>query len=208
MFLSPRDSRPRTRRCSRSGWRPHVRSPGGLSRLHSYGALLDGDAPRADLRTRHGRNPARLRRARGLAAGQSEAELVQGGVRLRETLDHLKRVEVALQESESRHAFLLRLGDALRLLVDPMAIQAEASRLLGERLLTDRVYYAEIDGAQGHLRVEKKLFAPVSQVWPDNIAVHFNWVGPTFRLGRAVVVIEHPNLAVDSRRGSSCRRRG
>ena len=35
----------------------------------------------------------------------SEAELVQGGVRLRETLSHLKRVEVALQESESRHAF-------------------------------------------------------------------------------------------------------
>ena len=53
----------------------------------------------------------------------SEAELVQGGVRLRETLNHLKRVEVALLESESRHAFLLRLGDALRPLVDPMAIQ-------------------------------------------------------------------------------------
>ena len=67
----------------------------------------------------------------------SEAELVQGGVRLRETLHELKRVEVALQQSESRHAFLLRLGDALRPLVDPMAMQGEASRLLGERL-TDR----------------------------------------------------------------------
>ena len=54
----------------------------------------------------------------------SEAELVQGGVRLRDTLNQLKRVEGALQESESRHAFLLRLGDALRLLVDPRAIQA------------------------------------------------------------------------------------
>ena len=53
----------------------------------------------------------------------SEAELVQGGVRLRETLDELRRVEVALQESESRHAFLLRLGDALRRLVDPVAMQ-------------------------------------------------------------------------------------
>ena len=58
-----------------------------------------------------------------LLLDKSEAELVQGGVRLRETLNHLKRVEVALQESESRHAFLLRLGDALRPLVDPMAIQ-------------------------------------------------------------------------------------
>jgi hypothetical protein len=52
----------------------------------------------------------------------SEAELVQDGVRLRETLNHLKRVEGALVESESRHAFLLRLGDALRLLVEPKAI--------------------------------------------------------------------------------------
>jgi hypothetical protein len=49
-------------------------------------------------------------------------------MRLRETLHHLKRTEVALQESESRHAFLLRLGDALRPLVDPVTIQAEASR--------------------------------------------------------------------------------
>ena len=49
MFLSPRDSRPRTRSCSRGGWRRHVRTPGGLSRLHSYGSLLDRDAPGADL---------------------------------------------------------------------------------------------------------------------------------------------------------------
>src|SRR6185503_5590396 len=109
---------PRTQRGSRRGWRRHVRAPGGLSRLHSYGALLDRDAPGAD---------------------------VQGSVRLRETLESLTRVEAALRESESRHAFLLRLGDALRLLVDPLAIQEEASRLLGERLRTDRAYYAEID---------------------------------------------------------------
>ena len=73
----------------------------------------------------------------------SEAEMVQGGLRLREALNQLERVEGALLESESRHAFLLRLGDALRPLVDPLAIQGEASRLLGERLLTDRAYYAQ-----------------------------------------------------------------
>lgn len=38
----------------------------------------------------------------------SEAERVQGGARLLDTLNHLKRVEVALHESESRHSFLLR----------------------------------------------------------------------------------------------------
>lgn len=83
----------------------------------------------------------------------SEAELVQGGVRLREALHRLNRTEVALQESESRRAFHLRLGDALRVLIDPMTIQAEASRLLGERLLTDRAYYAETDEAQGYIRI-------------------------------------------------------
>ena len=49
MFLSPRDAGPRTRSCSCGGWRRHVRTPRGLSRLHSYGALLDGDAPGADI---------------------------------------------------------------------------------------------------------------------------------------------------------------
>ena len=118
-----------------------------------------------------------------LLLDKSEAELVQGGVRLRETLNHLKRVEVALVESESRHAFLLRLGDALRLLVDPMAIQEEASRLLGERLLTDRAYYADIDEAQGHILVERNFVRRVSRAWSDDIRCaisvglvrHFGW---------------------------------
>ena len=121
----------------------------------------------------------------------SEAELVQGGVRLRETLHQLKRVEVALQESESRHAFLLRLGDALRPLVDPMAIQGEASRLLGERLLTDRAYYAEIDEAQGCIVVERNFVrAGVSSRVGRYSLSDFNWVGPTFRMGGPVVVAD------------------
>ena len=121
----------------------------------------------------------------------SEAELVQGGVRLRDTLNHLKRVEVALQESESRHAFLLRLGDALRLLVEPMEIQGEASRLLGERLLTDRAYYADIDEVQGHLRVERNFVrAGVSSLVGRYSLSDFNWIGPAFRMGGPVVVAD------------------
>jgi signal transduction histidine kinase len=119
----------------------------------------------------------------------SEAELVRGGVRLRETLNHLKRVEVALLESESRHAFLLRLGDALRPIVDPKAIQREASRLLGERLLTDRAYYAEINEAQGYILVEQNFVragAP-SMVGRYPLSA-FNWVGPTLRMGGPAVV--------------------
>ena len=121
----------------------------------------------------------------------SEAELVQGGVRLRETLDELRRVEVALQESESRHAFLLRLGDALRRLVDPVAMQGEASRLLGERLMTDRAYYAEIDEAQGCIVVAGNFVrAGVSSKVGRYPLSELNWVGPTFRTGGAVVVAD------------------
>ena len=121
----------------------------------------------------------------------SEAERVQGGARLRETLNQLKRVEGALLESESRHAFLLRLGDALRLLVDPRAIQDEASRLLGERLLTDRAYYAEIDEAQGCILVEQNFVrADVPSIVGRYSPGALNWDGPAFRMGGPVVVAD------------------
>ena len=126
-----------------------------------------------------------------LVLDTSEAELVQGGKRLRETLNQLKRVEVALQESESRYAFLLRLGDALRLVSDPVAIQGEASRLLGERLLTDRAYYAEIDEAHGSVRVERNFVrAGVASLVGRYSLCDFNWVGPTFFVGGPVVVAD------------------
>ena len=121
----------------------------------------------------------------------SEAELVQGGVRLRDTLHHLRRVEVALQESESRHAFLLRLGDTLRPLADPMAIQDEASRLLGERLLTDRAGYAHIDEAQGSIVVERQFCrAGVASIVGRYSLGDFKWIGPSFRQGAPVVVAD------------------
>ena len=126
-----------------------------------------------------------------LLLDKSEAELVQGGVRLRETLNRLKRVEVALQESESRHAFLLRLGDALRGLIDPMAIQEESSRLLGERLAADRAYYAEIDEAQGFIRVERNFVrAGVSNMVGRYSLSDFSWVDWTLRMGGPVIVAD------------------
>ena len=121
----------------------------------------------------------------------SEAELARGGARLRETLHHLKRVEVALLESESRHAFLLRLGDALRLMSDPMTIHAEASRLLGARLVTDRAYYADIDEAQGVILIERNAVrAGVPSLVGRYSLSDFSWVGQTFRMGVPVAVAD------------------
>lgn len=54
--------------------------------------------------------------------------------------------EDALKESEGRQAFLVRLGDTLRSLSDPLEIQRRASRLLGEHLRVNRASYAEIEG--------------------------------------------------------------
>jgi PAS domain S-box-containing protein len=54
-----------------------------------------------------------------------------------------KEAERALQESEARHRFLLRLNDRLRPLADPAEIQYEAARALGEYLGASRVGYGE-----------------------------------------------------------------
>lgn len=70
--------------------------------------------------------------------GRPAAALVLRDVTIR------TRADAALRESEELQAFLLRLGDALRLLSDPIAIQEAAARLLGQHLGADRVHYAEV----------------------------------------------------------------
>ena len=54
----------------------------------------------------------------------------------RETAERLRR-------GEARQAFLVRLADALRPLADPVAVQATATRMLGEHLGASRALYAE-----------------------------------------------------------------
>ena len=57
-----------------------------------------------------------------------------------------KLAEQAVQASDARHTFLVKLADTLRPLSDPNAVQAEASRVLGEWLGANRVAYFEIRG--------------------------------------------------------------
>jgi PAS domain S-box-containing protein len=75
--------------------------------------------------------------------------LVEGGTRsivMIRNITERKRAEEELRESEGRSAFLLELADALRPIVDPVAVQETASRLLGEHLKADRVTYFEVRG--------------------------------------------------------------
>ena len=55
-----------------------------------------------------------------------------------------KKSEEALQRNEAEISFLLELNDALRQIYDPIQIQETTSRLLGEHLQADRVFYSEI----------------------------------------------------------------
>jgi PAS domain S-box-containing protein len=50
------------------------------------------------------------------------------------------------RQAEERQAFRVRLAEALRPLSDPVQVQAEASRMLGEHLGANRVVYFEIRG--------------------------------------------------------------
>ena len=191
MFLSPRDSA-RARSAVRAAlgdatfetlvaYLAFVRTAHYWTEMHPE---LTYEPDMADLLRRQGDLAE-------LLLDTSEAERVQGGVRLRDTLNHLQRVEVALLESESRHTFLLRLGDGMRLLVDPTVIRGEACRLLGERLVTDRAYYAEIDEALGQILVDQNFCrAGVPSLVGRYALGAFKWVPLTFRMGGPVVVAD------------------
>jgi PAS domain S-box-containing protein len=69
------------------------------------------------------------------------------GVAVAQDMTERAKTEQALRESEARQKFLLSLGDQLRELVDPVAIQSTAARALGQHLGANRVGYAEdLDG--------------------------------------------------------------
>ncbi len=85
--------------------------------------------------------------------------------------------EQAVQASDARHTFLLQLADTLSPIADPIAIQAEASRVLGERLGANRVAYFEVHGddyvvAQDHAPTAPSIAGrhPISSFGSDLLA--------------------------------------
>ena len=103
-----------------------------------------------------------------------------------------KRAEVALQASEARQAFLLALSDALRPLQDPVAIQGEACRRLGERLGVGRAYYVEVDEAAGLARVERDWVSDGNgpSLVGEHPLVDFGWSVAILRRGACHVVAD------------------
>ena len=65
-----------------------------------------------------------------------------------------KRAVLALQESEERQAFLLKVSDAVRPLADPNEVQAVAVRVLGEHFGAVRAQYWEVEPDGEYARSE------------------------------------------------------
>lgn len=81
----------------------------------------------------------------GIGIGFRDVTEVQARRRKhREQAERLAKALARVEELESRHAFLLELSDTLRLLDDPEAILAAASKMAGERFDACRVGYAQL----------------------------------------------------------------
>jgi len=66
------------------------------------------------------------------------------------------QTEVALRENEERQAFLLRISDALRPLVDPLAIQQAVTQTTRAYFRADRCYYCEVKAGNALIHQESR----------------------------------------------------
>lgn len=101
-------------------------------------AVASGSAWSVECRIRRADGVVRHIWTKGLAGGHSKGQV---GQMLGIIGDITER-----RQYEMRQAFEIGFADALRPLFDPVEVQAEASRLLGEHLAANRVVYFEIRG--------------------------------------------------------------
>jgi PAS domain S-box-containing protein len=100
--------------------------------------------------------------------------------------------EDMLRETEAREAFLLRLSDELRALVEPFAIQATVCRMVGEHLRVNRCSYGEICGEEVVLRGSwSGDDAPLTERFA--LAEYGTALVEEFLAGRAIVVEDIEN---------------
>lgn len=67
----------------------------------------------------------------------------------------ISELRQVIQNNDEQKAFMLKLSDALRPLIDPVEMQDVASRLLGEHLKADWTYYAEFSQDMSHAMVHR-----------------------------------------------------
>lgn len=108
-----------------------------------------------------------------------------------------RAAEAALRARADLDAFRARLADAMRLRRDPVDIQVEAARVLGEHLAALRVHYAETDdsGRRPSVQVDYHL-GTASAAGRHRLDEYGQAVIEEFRAGRRVIV---DNVATDPR---------
>jgi len=102
-------------------------------------------------------------------------------------IDDRRAIEAALAASEERQAFLLKLGDALRSLSDPLDIQRQAARILSLRLRAAGVHYGEVNGAWGIVRRDDGDAAP-GAVWKYHLDSYGPLIMSELLAGRTLVI--------------------
>ncbi len=115
----------------------------------SLADLADGQTATLEFRVRHADGSWRWLSARDVVLDRGDDGRVRRVLGFATDVTDAKAAEAALLRTASVQAFRARLGDAIRGLTDPVAIQAGAARALGEHLGADRVHYAEVDAAAG-----------------------------------------------------------
>jgi GAF domain-containing protein len=121
-----------------------------------------------------------LRDETGSIAGMSATAI--------ETTDKVREA-AGRRESEERQAFLLELNDAIGPLSDPVGIQGEATRLLGERLDVGRCYYFEADPEAGQYVIHRDYLRGGANSIAGSFAVE-DWplMGEAFVSGEPLVI--------------------
>ena len=129
---------------------------------------------------------------------------VRGYVGMNTDVTEQRRAEEALRSEADRAAFRVAVADALRPLSDPVAVQAEAVRVLGEYLGVERAHCAEVDaeGAVGTV-VAEYLDGVQGVAGRHRLDEYGSALMDDVRAGRAVAV---DDVALDPRLDAATRR--
>lgn len=108
-----------------------------------------------------------------------------------------KRAEAQLRHVGEMDAFRVALSDTLRPLSNPIEIQTQACRLLGERLGVDRAYYVEVNEAEHYARVNQNYLRGDS---PSLVGVFqladYGWTLPLLQRSETIIVVDAENSDV------------
>ena len=91
------------------------------------------------------------------------------------------------KEAAERQAFLLRFSDSLRPLADPNEVKTVAAHILGEHLVVNRAFYAEVEGDNWMVvRGYEQGITPLPD-GPYSAGTYGHWVMQTYRAGGRIV---------------------